>query len=62
MIKILKTGTKEEIECNNCGCLFTYEAEDVLHHYSNINLRSYHYDYIQCPQCHKEIKVGAVPK
>lgn len=29
MIKIIKPGTKEKISCNSCGCLFSYEKEDI---------------------------------
>lgn len=29
MIEIIKPGTKEKISCNSCGCLFSYEKEDI---------------------------------
>ena len=30
MITIIKHGTKKIIECNICGCVFTYEPEDTF--------------------------------
>lgn len=29
MIEIIKPGTKEKISCKSCGCLFSYEKEDI---------------------------------
>lgn len=53
MIKIIKPGTKKKCTCEECGCLFTYEAEDI-----KIGGTGYHggdYSYIKCPQCNNEI-------
>jgi Zn finger protein HypA/HybF involved in hydrogenase expression len=51
MIKILKRGTRKTIECEDCGCLFTYDEEDV--DYYPLNFR-----HVICPQCKSEIDVG----
>ena len=49
MIKIIKEGTRKIAKCQNCGCEFSYEKEDVLidpfTRENNVN----------CPQCGKEI-------
>lgn len=29
MIKIIKPGTITELRCYKCGCLFSYEKEDI---------------------------------
>ena len=29
MIKIIKKGTKKNQECDFCGCIFSYEEEDI---------------------------------
>lgn len=29
MIKIIRKGTRKVQECKECGCLFSYEEEDV---------------------------------
>ena len=54
MIKIIKQGTKKTCSCDNCGCLFSYEDEDI----ENIYQGSYfsvsemnHKNIVRCPQC-----------
>lgn len=57
MIKIIKPGTKKTAECENCGCLFSYEPDDVCKERRCINdspLKSYK-TYICCPQCDQKI-------
>lgn len=54
MIEILKRGTKKTEACKVCGCVFTYEAEDI-----DIEEAAYHgggdCKYIKCPQCDNRI-------
>lgn len=54
MIEIIKTGTKTKQTCKECGCVFTYEAEDV-----KFEEAKYHgggdSKYIDCPQCSNRI-------
>lgn len=59
MIKIIEHGTIKKKQCENCGCLFSYEKEDIEHS-TNISLESFAcgYDYIICPQCKEEIQLG----
>ena len=52
MITIIKKGTKAEkkpplyvMTCDNCGCKFTYNNEDIEYSYL---LES---SYVWCPQC-----------
>lgn len=47
MIEIIKPGTKEKISCKSCGCLFSYEKEDI------------EIKYITCPQCNEKIELEA---
>ena len=55
MIKIIEHGTIERKRCKNCGCLFSYEKEDIEH---NTHCNFGNYDYIICPQCKYEIQLG----
>lgn len=54
MVEILKRGTKKTETCEVCGCVFTYEQEDISFEES-----PYHgggdYKYINCPQCDNKI-------
>lgn len=56
MIKIVKKGTKKNQECDFCGCIFSYEEEDIIKTYEE---GTFGYvcveDSIYCPQCKKEI-------
>ena len=60
MIRIIERGTIERKQCYNCGCLFSYEKEDIE--------RSTHcdfgnfgdYEYVICPQCKEEIRLEEV--
>lgn len=56
MINIIEHGTIERKRCENCGCLFSYEKEDIKH--CNFINDFVNYDYIICPQCKDEIQLG----
>lgn len=46
MIKIIKPGTRRKAECNECGCVFSYEEEDLTRLvFSGTEC------LIKCPQC-----------
>ena len=47
MIQIIKEGTKNITKCSVCGCVFSYEKEDVMS-FSLIH-------HIHCPQCNNDI-------
>ena len=51
MIKIIKEGTRKIAKCQNCGCEFSYEREDVLRDPVWVG------NYVKCPQCNNSIKV-----
>lgn len=56
MIKIIRQGTRKTIECDKCGCFFSYENEDIRRHdIGNYDLKI----YIVCPQCKNEIILEA---
>ena len=59
MIKIIEKGTKHKIRCKDCGCLFSFDEEDV-----NIctgiticgmEIYKKPYGIIVCPQCENGI-------
>ena len=66
MIEIIKRGTKEKRTCKECGCIFTYEEEDVEEHGYNAcvqgeivgHLPGYK-KIIRCPQCETVITLEA---
>ena len=59
MIEIIKRGTKKTHRCNECGCLFSYEEEDVETRYTSSNVfgvvANLATNIIKCPQCDTEI-------
>lgn len=60
MIKIIKPGTITELRCYKCGCLFSYEKEDIeIKKVNTSDPLSMQYKYITCPQCKKEITLEA---
>lgn len=55
MIKIIENGTvppSRKMQCQNCGCIFSYQREDMEHGVSIQN-------FIYCPQCGKKIIVDS---
>lgn len=55
MIKIIKKGTKKNQECDFCGCIFSYEEEDIIIKTYREETFNQVKDVIYCPQCKKEI-------
>lgn len=55
MIKIIEKGTKHKIRCKDCGCLFSFDDEDVNIR-TKISIYGIEvYEIIVCPQCENEI-------
>ena len=56
MIVIKEKGTKKKKvknptyikRCRSCGCLFTYQREDIY-----LTEFDYYLNYVHCPQCEK---------
>lgn len=60
MIKIIVKGTRKELTCKSCGCLFSYEAEDIKFEDKPSVVGGMHReDYIECPQCENKIVLKA---
>ena len=61
MKKVIKHGKLKEIEitCPNCGCIFTYENEDIIQkeNPSLTSATSYRQTIVYCPDCGAEIQV-----
>lgn len=48
MIRVIKHGTQRTCSCYNCGCIFTFEREDVRSEKMSEN------EYtkgVKCPEC-----------
>lgn len=56
MIKVLRKGTRKQIECENCGALLQYEETDIIKEELRFNE---YVKYITCPQCFSNICVEA---
>lgn len=61
---IIKRGTKQTMNCEKCGCFFSYDEEDVeiKSEYDNYSpLANFfsiaHPKYIECPRCGNEIYI-----
>lgn len=52
MIKIIKRGTRDTRECDNCGCLFSFDEIDIV----RMSVRK----YVECPQCEKKVILEAI--
>ena len=55
MIKIIEPGTRKIAKCSACGCVFSYEEEDI-HMIPNARRNSVTL-YIHCPQCNKAVGI-----
>lgn len=53
MKTIIKKGTKEISTCDFCGCVFSYEKEDVINEDTD-NYKGFK-EYVICPQCSMDI-------
>lgn len=60
MIRIIKEGTKRVTNCDKCGCVFSYEGEDI-HRVTGANLSGItHREEIACPQCRHIIVLSSI--
>ena len=59
MITIIKHGTIKKKRCEKCGCVFTYEEEDISVHDDIEFALGSRYSFVTCPQCKEEIKLEA---
>ena len=60
MVEIIKRGTKKTCTCDNCGCVFSYEEEDIeveSHHAFDIFQMAddTYNELVRCPQCDEKI-------
>lgn len=57
MIKIIKHGTRDIRECDSCGCLFSFDKEDI--EYKDISNKEegelWISERVTCPQCGEPI-------
>lgn len=57
MIKIIKPGKCFTAECVNCGCIFSYEFEDVT-----LGNQLDPENFVNCPCCGKSLQIKLIPK
>ena len=67
MIQIIEKGTRKIRKCPECGCKFSFEAEDVKEAYTPprkyddfLLTAASRGTYVVCPQCSKTITVCGV--
>lgn len=58
MIKIIKKGTRRQATCETCGCIFSYEAEDINPNCAFPGMKPGYKNHVICPQCHNDIIVS----
>ena len=58
MIEIIKPGTKTQVTCACCGCVYTYEAEDIQRQSFSTLVPTYK-EYVECPQCGRKYYITA---
>lgn len=61
MIKIITKGTRKRITCEECGCYFSYDQEDVKEVPADLTggytVRKH---IVACPQCEVPVYVDEV--
>lgn len=62
MIEIIKEGTKKIATCTRCGCVYSYENEDIKTHDDIEYTLGSRYDYVNCPQCNKQFILSGMLK
>lgn len=62
MIHIIEKGTKQKTQCSECGCIFSFEKEDIdiMSNYNPYKEYNYMRKTIKCPQCSNVIVLEAV--
>lgn len=61
MIKIIEHGTIRKQKCPHCGCLFSYESEDIkVEKEDKYMIHGFSKKYINCPQCEYKITLGGI--
>ena len=67
MIQIIEKGTRKIRKCPECGCKFSFEAEDVKEAYTpprkyddSLLTATGRNTYVVCPQCSKKIVICEV--
>ena len=61
MVKIIERGTRRKrgtrrIQiCDNCGCKFSFEAEDIVTKTDEGYGSRLYREYVTCPQCNNEV-------
>lgn len=58
MIKIIKEGTRNIRECESCGCLFSFDKEDIEITHEITEIERYDKKYVKCPQCSIKVKIS----
>ena len=51
MIRIIHEGTRKIEVCEQCGCMFSYEKEDIKTDDNIEYTVGSRYKYVNCPQC-----------
>jgi NAD-dependent SIR2 family protein deacetylase len=57
MIKIIKAGNAGKATCDVCGCVFSFEYEDV-----ELGDQRDPENFVECPCCGNSIKIDILPK
>lgn len=58
MVTIIKPGTAGKEECQVCGCIFSFEYDDI----DSLECQRDPGSFITCPCCGNSVKVHVIPK
>lgn len=61
MVKIIKKGTRQKMTCEECGCYFSFDEEDIENP-ATLRILSSKTRAITCPQCGNIIYLDAEAK
>lgn len=53
MIKVIKHGTKRTAVCEKCGCIFSFEEEDINTVHMGMNE---YQNEVPCPECGNRVR------
>ena len=57
MIKILKEGTKQKVECDRCGAKLRFDESDIKSELVEYGYCGGYVEFIHCPQCGHKIMI-----
>lgn len=65
MVRIIEKGTRQIEQCEDCGCKFSFDNEDLMHYKGEgiyeKGFKEGFKHFIACPQCNSLIRTPSHP-